>query len=191
LSQLTFTNSCIILDACSLINLYVTDEIASILAAIPVRCVVCSFVKDKETLYINTSNADGSEVRTPIDLEPLITMRLLEVVQPNLRELSNQLILLAANDIRDGEQISGALAVHNNWAMATDDRPARNKLAMMIPSLQLVSSLELVQLWENTNHIAPNITQEVLVKILMRGKYKPKKADPLYMWFMDHTARVR
>ena len=48
----------------------------------------------------------------------------------------------------DGEAVTGAIALHRGYAVATDDRKARRILAERPRSITLVSTLDLLKLWD-------------------------------------------
>ena len=61
----------ILLDACSLINLYATRRIVEILNSVSMQCVVSDIVL-RESLYVRRgSTGEEADERDPIELRPL------------------------------------------------------------------------------------------------------------------------
>ena len=52
-----------------------------------------------------------------------------------------------ASEIDDGEAATGAIAINRNWAIATDDKKATKFLSQESPSLQIVSTPEIIKYW--------------------------------------------
>jgi hypothetical protein len=183
-SGLHFQHGCVIVDACCIINLYATDRMGDILRAAPVRFAVCSYVKDTEALAVNDGvDTDGNPKQTPVDLQPLVSAGLLEIVVPDWSILSPHIIMLAKGGIRGmGEKISGAIAHNKDWAIATDDRDAQRKLAALMPRTQIVTTLELVRNWADMENVTTDVLREVLSRIQVRGNYIFPPSHQLYGW---------
>lgn len=181
--QLVFKHDCVILDACSIINLYATDCMLEILQAASVRFAICSYVKEKEALHIWDGNDQNRKVgKVAIDLNPMIVAGILEVVQSDLALLANQILLFAESKIQNGEAISGALASHNNWAIGVDDGNARKKFAELVPQLQLITSFELLRYWVIVKQIPEADVRLILEKIRLKANFIIGKSDPVYQW---------
>lgn len=190
-SSLTFQHGCVIFDACCVINLYATDRMDAILQAAPVKSVVCSYVKEKEVLGVfDGIDSDGNDIRTPIDLQPLIETGILSIITPDWSIVASHIVLLAQGGMRGmGEKISGAIARDKNWAIATDDRDARRKFARLMPAHQVVTTLDFVHYWAETESVADDVISEVLMKIQVRGKAELAKNHPLYNWASKYLLR--
>lgn len=160
----------------------------AILKAAPVQCAVCSYVREKEALGVfDGINGDGNVIRTPIDLQPLIDTGILNIVIPDWSSLSRHIIVLANGGIRGmGEKISGAIARDKNWAIATDDRDAQRRFARLMPTHQIVTTLDLVHHWADVENIADDLLRDVLMKIRIRGKAELAKDHPLYNWAIKY-----
>lgn len=155
-----------------------------ILRAAPVRFAVCSDVKDTEALAVNDGvDTDGNPKRTPVDLQPLVSAGLIEIVVPDWSIISPHIIMLAKGGIRGmGEKISGAIAHNKDWAIATDDRDAQRKLAALMPRTQIVTTLELVRNWADMENVTTDVLREVLSRIQVRGNYIFPSSHQLYGW---------
>lgn len=183
-SGLTFQHECVIFDACCVINLYATDCMGAILNAAPVQCAVSSFVKEKEALGVfDGVDGGGNSIRTPINLQPFIDTGILNIVVPDWSRLSPHIVVLAQGGMRGmGEKISGAIARDKNWAIATDDRDAQGRFARLMPTHQVVTTLDFIRHWADIENIADDVLRDVLAKIRTRGKAELAKSHPLYNW---------
>src|SRR5437764_2523945 len=79
-TKLIFSQDCIILDACCLINLYASGQMGSILQSIAKVVAVAAYVRDEEAQRIYAG--DGAQKHEKIDLQPFINSGLLIVVSP-------------------------------------------------------------------------------------------------------------
>ena len=177
----------VILDACCVINLYATDRMNEILRVAPVQFAVASYVQKREALWVyNGKDTNGSILKQPIDLQRLVEDGLLEIVEPDIEVLSEQMVILASNDIPNGEMITGAIAYQRNWAIGTDDASASKKFVRLIPHLQIVSTLDLIKHWAIAGEVAQDDIRSVLQKMRSRAKFSVKDGHPHYEWSRSH-----
>lgn len=175
----------IILDACCLLNLYATDRLREIAAALPHRLAVADYVFEEETHYIRIPDpAGGLEDRVPIDISPLVDEGLITVARLEASEEESLFVYLAAS-IDDGEAVTGALAIWRGYVVATDDRKARRVLSEYSPAVRMVSTLELVKSWSETASVSDSELRYTLDAIRFRASYLPSGRNPLYGWWRD------
>ena len=177
-------DECVLLmDASCLLNLYATGRVTDIAAALPWQMAVVEYVLEHETLYIRSmGGSEESEATVPVDLSPLIETGLLLVVRLEGPGEQSHFVELAA-DLDDGEAMTGAMAINRGFAVAIDDCKARRVLGEKAPEPRLLSTLELLHLW---NGAAPD--QEVgraLQAMRYGARYVPGNRDPLYGWWRD------
>lgn len=178
----------LILDACCLINLYATGRLREIASVLPFRLAAADYVLEREALSVWTSAAGNDPpAQEPLDLSQLLDERLLAVERIELPEEEALFVDLAA-DVDDGEAVTGALALHRRYALATDDRKARRVLSERDPSLPLVSTPELVRDWAERSALPAADLRGALDAIRSRASYVPAERDPLYQWWR-HTLR--
>lgn len=175
---LTLKHDTLILDAACTINLYALGKMAEILRALPAEITIAAYVAEKESLRIR-----GPEEKQPIDLAPLIEEGLITIVALENDGEKEIAISIAAAVGGQGEADTGAIAIHRDWAMATDDRRARNHLSAQHKSMQRIYTLELVKQWADNNCIADDELRQNLQNILEFGRYRPRKANPLHGWW--------
>ena len=90
----------------------------------------------------------------------------------------------------DGEAATGAIAIHRNWAIATDDRQYRSVFKREAPHIQLISTPELVKHWVDNAHPKADIVSQVLKDIETRANYWVRVKDPLFDWWQMSQRNV-
>jgi hypothetical protein len=181
--SIAFAHDCIILDACCIINLYASGRIDELLKALPTSVSVATYVHEQEALFVGAS--DGSDSKVRIDLKPLIDQGLLRSVQPETEAENITFIDFAAKLGDDGEAITGAIAVHRNWAIGTDDRGAIRFFHRAAPQFQIISSLELIKHWADTIELPADEIRSVLRNVRICGRYQPHNTHVLAAWWQS------
>lgn len=179
-----------ILDACCLINLYASRRIADILETLKTPVAVADYVLHKEALWVYGGPDDNVRAsKEIIDLKNLQERGLL-IITSLCSELEEATMVNYAYYIKDeGDAITGAIAIHRNWIMVTDDGRATNYLTSQIPTLKIVSTLDLVKAWVDASTLEFLEIQSVLWNIRERAKYKPKEGHPLYDWWRNYMQK--
>jgi hypothetical protein len=181
-----FLHKCIILDACCIINLYASRQFGHILEAIPASVAVATYIQVKEALKIYGGPAeDVMQKEEQIDLQPFIDRGLLLPVSPE-SEAENVIYVNFAASLDDGEAITGAIAVHRNWAIGSDDRRAISLFAKEAPQLQRISTLELMKHWVDSTGLPADVVRSALRNVRIRAKYEPHSRHPLYHWWRTY-----
>lgn len=179
------TRYCIILDACCVINLYATGRMAQILSCVTETVALAQYVKEKESLSVyDGPRGNERSVKKAIDLDALVLDGALLVVSPNLEE-SNTYVDLAFQ-IDDGEAYTGAIAIHREWALATDDKKTIHVIREISPNVSILSSLELVKHWVDVTNAPAEIVCEALKDIRIKAYYEPNKSHLLYNWWKGY-----
>ena len=170
----------LLLDASCLLNLYATDRMLEIAAALPWQLAVADYVLEQEALYVRTIGAQEETV--PVDLSTLIDEGLLLVLRlENPSEQSSFVELAAVLD--DGEAVTGAIALTRGHMVAIDDRKAKRVLGEKAPGMRLVSTLELMRQWGES--VPVQEVSDALRAMQHRARYIPGQRDPLYDWWRD------
>jgi len=181
-----FSHDCIILDACCIINLFASQQMRSVLETIPKNLSVAAYVKDHEVLSIYSGPINNvQETSESIDLQPFIDDNLLLLVDIETEVEANTYINFAER-LDDGEAVTGAIALNRNWAIATDDSASVRLFQSSAPHIALVSTLDLVKYWVDTNSLTEDIIRETLLNIRVRGKYEPHRNHPLSKWWQKY-----
>ena len=173
----------VLLDASCLINLYATGRLRDIALAVPYRLGVADYVLEREALYVwRPGGSVAEETRVPVDLEHLVEEGLIRVMRLESEEEERTFVDLAAL-MDDGEAVTGAIALHRGYAVATDDRKARRILAEHPRSITLVSTLELLKLWDGEVSVSEAELREALAAMESSASYLPGDRDPLRGWW--------
>ena len=171
----------IILDASVALNLLATGVGLSVLESLEVNCFVCSAVVD-ETIYVR--NDDPAEPREAVSIDPWLPSGTVKVVNPDT-SLEEELYVKFAADLDDGEAMSLAICRARGYALATDDRKARRIAGQLaLPSVQLLSTSQLVHHWAVRTGAAPGELKRILSAIELRARFIPPHDDPLREWWM-------
>jgi predicted nucleic acid-binding protein len=169
-TDIVFSHDCMILDACCAINLSMSGHMEAIRQALPGCVALATFVLEEEILRIN--------------LQPLVEQRLIRVESLESEAEENAFVNFAA-ELDDGEAVTGAIAMHRSWGIATDDRKARRIFTRAIPHVQLLSTPELIKHWANTYNPPIEVVREVLQNIETQARYKPPVAHALHAWWQS------
>jgi predicted nucleic acid-binding protein len=172
--------SIVIQDACVLINLLASGRFEDIASGCGLRFAIASVVS-QESMYLH--NVDSGEWET-IDLKPLIENGMLETLAAESENEKLRYIELALN-LDDGEAESVAIAEARNFALATDDKKARNLILRKGLKIELWSTCSLLQHWQGKCSISDNDLKTVLINIFKRGRYRPKCGHPDFDWWTN------
>ena len=175
------------MDASCLLNLYATRCLREIAAAIDIRFQVAQYVLEHEAIYTWVPNTEsGRDEPVPVDVSPLIAEGLIHVI--GFEDIAEQATFVElATLVDDGEAVTGALAFHRGCSVATDDRKARRVFGERIPSVPLVSTLELLKLWADIGRIAASDLRAAMIAMRSGASYIPSIRDPLFEWWAAIT----
>jgi hypothetical protein len=170
------SSSPLLLDACVVLSLYASRRMEEILSANEGPFLVAEAVL-REALYVHV-NIGGVREKEPIVLEPLLTAGIVAVVEP---ESEDELLTFfdLALQLDDGEAMSGAIALHRGYRIATDDGKMIRLLGQRLP---IVGTLDLVWAWVEAEAVAPQPVREALIGIAERG-YVPGRTHPHRSWW--------
>jgi predicted nucleic acid-binding protein len=166
----------LLLDACVVLSLYASRRMEEILGTSEGPFLVAEAVLH-ETLYVHV-NVGGVREKEPVVLDPLLTAGILAVVEP---ESEDELLTYfdLALQLDDGEAMSGAIALHRGYRIATDDGKMIRLLGQRLP---IVGTLDLVRAWVEAESMAPQPVREALIGIAERG-YVPGRTHPHRHWW--------
>jgi hypothetical protein len=176
----------LLLDACCIINLAATSHMAQILRCLGMPIMVAVYVREYELGPSARALQRDPPVDDRIDLQPFIDEGLIQIV--DLEEPGEPLTFLTLSQWRmdDGEATTGAIAIHRNWAVATDDRIGRNVLAEHAPEIRLLSTPELLHHWATYGSPSDDVLRDVLNAIQIEARYIPPRNHPLAQWWAVH-----
>lgn len=182
---MTDPSGTLLLDASCLLNLYATGRFRDIALVLPYQLAVADYVREEEALYVWRPDPTGTrEEPEPVDLSALIDEGLMRVM--GLSSPGEEATFVAlATLVDDGEAITGALAAHRQCALATDDRKARRVLSEHLPTVPLLSTLELLKLWADGAAVPDAELRQATDGMRLGASYVPGPRDPLYTWWDD------
>ncbi|MEC4815701.1 MAG: hypothetical protein SAK29_20860 [Scytonema sp. PMC 1069.18] len=178
------THSHILLDACCVLNLCASGQFLAILKSLPAEVVVVTVVQEYELKTLQRLTEKDND--TVLEFEEAITKGLLKVVDFESEEEEDSFVNYAVN-LDDGESATCAIAVHRQWAVATDDDKAIKFLQKNFPHLQILSTPEIIKHWSEQESIDSSILSNVLNAIKIQGRYVPPKNDPLRNWWQKYS----
>ena len=173
----------LLLDANCLLNLYATGLLREITVALPYQFWVADYVVEHEALFIwRPCPIDARDVKEPVDLTPLLEEGLIQLMSLVHQAEESTFVNLAVH-LDDGEAITGALALHRDCSIATDDRKARRVLSQYAPSVELVSTLDLLKMWAEEVQVPRDELDAAMAEMRSGASYIPGTRDPLYNWW--------
>lgn len=172
----------VIMDTCCLINLYAAGDPTSLLVPLGWEIYVSRQVME-ESLYLLRENSESEPqfVQERIDLQPAIDgggLRVCDVAEGDETDLYVQL----ATTLDDGEAACLAIAKSRGWALATDDR----KAIRLAEGLRVgtITTPEMIKSWADATRASDTDVAVVLRKIQAFARFVPRRASPLYDWWI-------
>ena len=173
-----------IIDACVLINLLATGEIAGILKSASLTSLICAVV-EKETIYLRTG--DPQNPKELVQISPLIETGLLTICQPEGPD-EETLYVDYASVLDDGEAMTLAIAVSRGLVLVTDERKARRLFVQDVGEpKRLIASSEILRKWTEVQNVPSEKIREVLLGIESRARYRPPQDDPNFDWWVKSS----
>lgn len=167
-------------------NLYASRKMAEIIASIAEQVAVSIYVKNEEALFVyQKSKRETPQERNAVDLSALIDQNLITVVHYESEAEKITFANLTSHRLDDGEAATGAIAIHRNWALATDDRRTQRYFAQHFSHIQLISTPQLLKHWSDS--VAPDtqVISEALIAIETRANYWVSQRNTLYRWWQS------
>lgn len=168
----------LLLDACSVINLYATRQMDVILGSVGIPVAVVDVVRSEAHYVLKGGDGEDAGEREAIDLAPFVESGALGVVPPTDDELEAFVDLSTRLD--DGEALTAAVAISRGWTVVTDDRKARR---MLDGRVRLRFSLEIIRIWADHDRVETAVLRTALRNRRVRGTYFPGRAHPLKGWW--------
>jgi hypothetical protein len=182
--------STLLLDACCAIILLASGRAEQILASLPHEPAVVPLVLEREVFYVDPEPDEGAAAepepgvipsREEVRLKPLVERGVIRVLAPET-EQEHALYVDLALELDDGEAMTGALAIHRNASLATDDRKAIRVLGAELPPERILRTSHLVKTWADAG--APiELVRQALRHIENRASFLPPQDDPLLAWW--------
>lgn len=174
-----------LIDACSLINLYATRRIETILAASPDRFGIVDVVREESGYVLRGGDGPDATEQEPIDLQRLEEAGLLATHAAETDDEFRTYIDLTG-EMDDGEAMTGAVAIHRGHKVITDDRKALQVLDER--GVACKTTLDLIKGWAEHENIPRKALRTVLLDVRQRARYAPHKQHHLREWW-DESIR--
>lgn len=169
------SDSPVLVDTCTLINLQASGEPDLLLRALSKVCMVCDVVS-RESIYLRAEQSDSPAER--ITLDPLLQVGSLHLCETETPEEESLYVALAA-DLDDGEALSLAISSVRGFGLATDDRKAR-RIAAEMGSVPLFSTAEILH---SASSLGDERIREIIRRIELRARFTPHPTMPLHDWW--------
>jgi hypothetical protein len=174
-------HSHVILDACCVLNFCASGNFLAILKAIPAQVVVTEVVRQQELKTLQ--RLEDEENEGAIQFEIAIEQGLLLVVDFESEAEEETFVNYIFELGDDGESATCAIAFHQGWAIATDDKKAISFFQQTAPTLQILSTLEIVKYWSEEMNLDLEELKIALSTIRIKGRYLPHRNHPLLGWW--------
>lgn len=176
----------LLLDCCSLLNLYSTRLLPDIIRSIPHRVIVAQTVLAEGVYVLKGGSGDDAGEREPVDIGPLVRNMLIAIWNLETEAEYTSLVNFAA-EIDDGEAATCALALHRGGIVVTDDGKTRRVLPRLAPGVRTLTTSQVMKLWADAAHVNCAVVRSALLDIQTRGNFICGKRDPLLAWWNDLT----
>ena len=170
--------SILIQDACVLINLAASGRFQEIATQCGFQFAISSIVS-KEALFLR--DEDSGE-RERINLGDFVDRGMLTILTVQSEAEQLRFIELAMS-LDDGEAEAIAIAEKRKYALATDDRKARNVILRQGLQVEIWSTCKLIQHWQQKCSISEVEVGIALASISSRAKYRPKPGHADCDWW--------
>ena len=177
----------LVIDACSLINLYATEQEVLVLKTIQVRLVTTPQAAGEVLYRYGPIDNEGQRVKLPISLKGLISAKLLKIV-PLDDGLTDYLVNAVTAGLRDADASVVALAQGLGHPLASDDNKVRKISARLIPAPPLESTLGLLRRMAETVGYTSRQIKALIAQLAWSGNFIIPKTDPNRAWYEAHGA---
>jgi len=172
----------IILDACSLINFYASEFFDSILSSFKNQCCIVDQVNDESLFIRNPTDLPSKYYYKPIELQDSIQLGKLKLIKLET-ETEKKVFIKLAQRLDDGEAATIALAIEREMKVVTDDKKAIQTLKEEAPSVEILTTLDIIKIWCESARINRDDVKLALGNIRICANYQPSKNHDLFQWW--------
>jgi hypothetical protein len=174
----------VMLTASSVMNLYASGQIESMLATLPVvaACEESVFANEQYCIYAGPDE-EVIQKKDAVDIWPLVEKNLLHLVAANGQVLETAARIAALGMIDDGETIPCAIALQYDWMLVTDDPYALDLFMVHLPGITCVSTIDIVKYWVETCWPTTQVIKKAVGSMDKRALYKPSVSHRWYPWW--------
>jgi hypothetical protein len=149
--------------------------------AVPFQFAAVDYVLQEEVRHIwDPDSPEDAAAKVTVNVSSYIEDGLIRVI--HLDHPKEELYFVnLASEMDDGEAVTGAISLHRGYPVATDDHKTRRVLSEILPSIQLLSTLDLLKLWGTSK---PPAELRKAMNATWRGTgFYPEEHDALYPWW--------
>lgn len=172
----------VLIDACSLINLFATRHLEDIVSGRPEHLAIVEEVRRESQFVFRDGGDQNRRIREPVDWDNFISSGLLTLVD-DPSEAEAQTFIDLSVELDDGEAMTGAIAIHRGYGVITDDRKA-SRLLMSL-DVDVMSSLDIVADWIEEERIPVDGAAAILLDIRIGARYLPPRTHSRYEWWVS------
>jgi hypothetical protein len=183
--SIVFSRNGVILNACSLRNIYASGCMVAILEALPIPTMIARIVYEEQPLRILRENQEREGfVMEHIDLQPMLNAGLL-VMASLTSEAEEAMMIDLAAVLEDDEATTAALSQLRGRAIGVDGPATTVLLRQHLPDIQIVSTPILIQHWIEYSRPPSRALRAALQNIHQGTGYAPPVHHPLYPWWQE------
>lgn len=172
----------VVIDACCALNLLATRREIEIVRALKLRLLDTLQVSVEPLTLWTPPDADGLRSKESTSTELLRKAGHLETRRLEGDALVDAFIAAAAR-IKDTDASCIALAGVLNLPLMTDDRKERNVARELFPTIELLSTLDILAEAEKALRWSPEELALVARALRWRGNFAPPRMDPRARWY--------
>lgn len=172
----------IVIDACCTLNLLATRRELDVVRALGLYLVDSPQVSGEPLMLWTPPDADGLRVKEPTSTLPLRRAGHLETLPLEGDALIDAFVAAAAR-IKDSDASCIALAGVLKLPLMTDDRKERNVARDLFPTIELMSTLEVLAEAEKALGWSLAELAAVATDLRWRGNFAPPRNDPHAGWY--------
>lgn len=172
----------LVIDTCSTLNLLATRRELEIVRALGLRLLDTPQVSREAMTLWTPPDADGQRNKEPVSTESLRRAGHLET-RPLDGEALLDAFVDAAARIKDTDASCIALAGVLELPLMTDDRKERRIARELFPTIELLSTLDVIAEAERALRWSASDLGRVAADLRWRGNFAPPRNDPRGAWF--------
>ncbi len=179
----------LILDTCCVMNLYASGVMKKVLSSLGKSIYISSYCLNEEALTVFSISKSASPTKKEkINLMPMINEGFLSVADLETEKEKTSFLDFASKRMDNGEASTMAIALHRDWAVATDDRLATRLFKNHYPKIQIVTTPELMKQWHDSAEPDPDFLCKALIDIENKANYILSRTNKFYSWWQSCTS---
>jgi hypothetical protein len=172
----------IVIDACCTLNLLATRREVEIVSALELRLLDTPMTSGEPMFLWSPPNEDGDRARLPVTTDDLRAAGRL-TTRPLDTEAMVDAFVAAAVRIKDTDASCIALAGVLGVPLLSDDRKERRIATDMFPSIEIVSTLDVLHDASRALVWSDQELARVAATLRWGGNFAPPRSDPRADWY--------